>query len=230
MFSKVVATRKLWQIAALSMCLSILQNGGQATAASNGLFEKNSKPQAKEGQNANVSLTVDDVNDVAYALQRIRQQAINIYVEATRKKESPEISAQLPSLSNVPGDLPKEQTNLLPFRRPWLVYFVTTLEPLVHLLKEDVKDIENGSKLQDVPAEKRTMLDPLIKEWSQGVSRIDEQLARATSLIEDADKNNAALARVAYDIDREITKLEQVRDKAFDIVYDVAQSKKAAAK
>lgn len=177
---------------------------------------------------SDIALTVDDINDVAFALQRIRQQAINIYVEATRKKQAPEISAQLPNLSSVPNDLPKDSHGLLPFRRPWLVYFITTLEPLVHLLKEDLKEIESGTKTSDLPEETRTLLDPLIKDWSQGVGKLDSFLTHIAELVQDADKNNLQLAKTAFDIDKEVVRLEQLRDKAFDIIME--SPKKSHAK
>lgn len=175
---------------------------------------------------AELSLTVDDINDLGFALQRIRQQAINIYVEATRKRAESEISAQIPNLNAVPTELPKEQSKLLPFRRPWLVYFITTLEPLVHLLKEDLKEVESGARKIDVTPEQRKALDPYLKEWAVGVNHLDECLVHSAELIEDAGKNNVALAKLASDLDKEVVKLEQVREKAFDVVEAMRQAEK----
>lgn len=187
-------------------------------------------PQKKEPASAGsqaaitrteIKLSLDDINDVAYALQRIRQQAINIFIEATRHRDQPEVTAQMPVLSTVPSELPKETNNLLPFRRVWLVYFITTIEPLVHLLKEDVKEIESSLNTMDISSEKRAALEPMIKEWTVGVSHINEQLARGSDMVEDADKNNIALAKLAGEMDKEITNLESVRDKAFDLVFEI---------
>ena len=175
----------------------------------------------------NLTLTVDDINDLGYALQRIRQQAINIYIEATRKRGAAEVSAQLSNLNAVPDEIPAQSNDLRPFRRPWLVYFITTLEPLVHLLKEDVKSVENGSQKIDVSPSIRAAIDPMIKQWSQGVLKIDEKLGSCTQLVEDAGKNNISLAKLALEIDKEVSTLEQVRQKAFDVVEEMQKKEKA---
>jgi hypothetical protein len=169
-------------------------------------------PQVHQG------LQVDEVNDVGYALQRIRQQAINIYLEAIRKVDSPAVTAELPTLTKVPPEIPKDMSNLLPFRRPWLVYFITTLEPLVHLLKQEVKDIDSGTHKIDVAPETLKAIDPLLKEWSQGVEKLDALVSEAASLTEDAEKNNVKLATIACELDKEVSELERVRDRAFAII------------
>ena len=128
------ATVLLWQMMPVVASESELADG-----------QKNPPPAAPltviAAQKGLLELQTDEINDVAYALQRVRQQAINIYVEAIRKRESPAVTAELPALSKVPEEIPKDMTNLLPFRQTWLVYFITTLEPLVYLLKQDIKDI-----------------------------------------------------------------------------------------
>lgn len=211
-------------IAALLIAMSITAGkvrADEATPAESG----NSSTEQSSSASDNLGLTVDDINDIGFALQRIRQQAINIYLEATRRKNSAEVKAQVPNLLTVPNQFPKDQSKLLPFRRPWLVYFITTLEPLVHLMKEDLKEIESGAKTEKLTAAKKTALNPLIKDWTQNVLKIDADLSNATQLIDDADKNNIPLAKVAYEIDTTVTKLESIRDKAFRIVYEQPQKK-----
>lgn len=220
-----------YSIASRAICMYLLAalmlatNLGPASAFSEEENNESTKQSAVAGAN-NLELTVDDINDLGLALQRIKQQAINIYIEAMRHKHSTEVKGQVPNLTAVPNQFPKTQSSLLPFRRPWLVYFITTLEPLVHLLKEDLKDIENGSKTADLPAEIRKALQPLIKDWAQYVLKIDRDLSNATQLIEDADKNNIALAKIAYEIDGSVNKLEQIREKAFYIIHDKKQAHK----
>ena len=185
---------------------------------------------AENNPEADIALTVDDINDLGFALQRIRQQAINIYVEATRKRGAAQISAQLPNLSSVPAEMPKDQASLMPFRRPWLVYFITTLEPLVHLLKEDVKDVESGSRKVDITPEQRKVLDPFIKDWSAGVAKLDGYLTHSADLVEYADKNNIELAKLASDLDKEVSRLEQIREKAFAVVDAMRKKDKSSGK
>ena len=218
------ATVLLWQMMPVVASESELADG-----------QKNPPPAAPltviAAQKGLLELQTDEINDVAYALQRVRQQAINIYVEAIRKRESPAVTAELPALSKVPEEIPKDMTNLLPFRQTWLVYFITTLEPLVYLLKQDIKDIESGAKKLDIEPQTRLALNPLLQEWGQGVKRIDEHVSRAAAFIDDADKSNIELARIACEMDKEISKLEQIRDRCFSIVDEMEQRwKKYAVK
>src|ERR1700678_1009857 len=55
----------------------------------------------EENANANSDLVLDNIQDVAYTLQRIRQQAINIYVECTRKPVK-RFELNIVSLSTMP--------------------------------------------------------------------------------------------------------------------------------
>jgi len=171
-------------------------------------------------------LKVDDVNDLGFALQRIRQQAINIYVEALRKKDSPEVSADLPELSEVPANLPSDTHNLLPFRRPWLVYFITALEPLIHLLKEDEREIEEDVKALDVSDQSKKQLEPLLKDWKNCVDQMDGQLTATSELVENAEKSNMELAKLASQLDQNVSKLEDLRDQCFRIVYKLDHKSK----
>ena len=175
-------------------------------------------PNSPQTPGADLGLRVDDINDLGYALQRIRQQAINIYIEALRKPDSLAVTADLSPMTRVPAELPKDTSNLLPFRRPWLVYFITTLEPLVHLLKEDVKQFDQGSREIDVLPETRKAIEPLIQEWAIGVKNLDQELVAATALIDDADKNNIELAKIASSLDHDVSKMEKLRDRCFAIV------------
>jgi hypothetical protein len=185
------------------------------------------------GDDAEGKLKVDDVNDLGFALQRIRQQAINIYVEALRKKDSPEVSADLPALTEVPTVLPKDTQNLLPFRRPWLVYFITALEPLIHLLKEDEREIENDVKALDVSDESKKQLEPLLQEWKKCVDQMDLHLTAISDLVENAEKSNLELAKLATQLDQGVATLEDLRDQCFRIVYRLerkAKQKRGAAR
>src|SRR5579885_2705732 len=78
------------------------------------------KSAADESTDATAELGLENIQDVAYTLQRIRQQAINIYVEATRKKVH-HYELNIPSLSSMPQDALESQSAYLPLRKAWLV-------------------------------------------------------------------------------------------------------------
>ncbi|CAM6002438.1 unnamed protein product [Sphagnum balticum] len=200
--------------AALALVQGSTANSEPVTAATAGGADTQSK------------LKVDDVNDLGFTLQRIRQQAINIYVEALRKKDSPEVSADLPKLNEVPEQLPKDTYNLLPFRRPWLVYFITALEPLIHLLKEDEREIEQNVKSLDVSDDNKKQLEPLLLDWRKCVDQMDLQLSATSELIENAEKSNLELAKLASQLDQNVSKLEDLRDQCFRIVYNLQRKTK----
>jgi len=142
-------------------------------------------------------LKVDDVNDLGFAL-----------------------------LSEVPANLPSDTHNLLPFRRPWLVYFITALEPLIHLLKEDEREIEEDVKALDVSDQSKKQLEPLLKDWKNCVDQMDGQLTATSELVENAEKSNMELAKLASQLDQNVSKLEDLRDQCFRIVYKLDHKSK----
>jgi hypothetical protein len=228
MFRKSILSARLACRILLPASILIAQIAPAAAAgdAASQAASDGSSTVSEAGQKANLAiaqLQTCDINDIAYALQRVRQQAINIYVEAIRKIDSPAVTVELPTLTRVPAVVPKDMTGLLPFRRPWLVYFITSLEPLVHLLKQDINDIATGARKLRVEPETRQAIDPLIKEGARVADRISDKLAALAALVEDADKSNIELARIAYELDSEVSTLEKIRDKCFTLVDDMEQ-------
>lgn len=221
MHGKFTRFKTLKRHAALVIGLIFIQGWFIDTSAQN-INQQDAKDAAAEERTNELyeEFSLDEMNDVGYALQRLRQQAINIYIEATRKRGAPEVTSELPNLLRVPNKIPATQKGLVPFRRPWLVYFVANMEPLLHLLKEEVKEIENGTAAKDVEEKRRARLQPLLEKSRVAVKKIEEQVARITAMIEDAAQSNIAIATAAQEMDRQLEYLEHIRDEAFDIAYD----------
>jgi hypothetical protein len=86
-----------------------------------------------------LALPLDNLEDIGYTLQRVQQQAIDLYVEATRKRrESKVISKCLV----IPHEKLQAESHYQPLRKAWHVFFVGTMEPLVQLLVHDVHEVE----------------------------------------------------------------------------------------
>jgi hypothetical protein len=78
------------------------------------------------------ALPLDNLEDIGYTLQRVQQQAIDLYVEATRKRR--EIESDCLSRLVIPHEKLQAEGYYQPLRKAWLVFFVGTMEPLVQLL------------------------------------------------------------------------------------------------
>ena len=85
------------------------------------------------------ALPLDNLEDIGYTLQRVQQQAIDLYVEATRKRREAKV---LSKSIIIPHEKLQAEGYYQPLRKAWLVFFVGTMEPLVQLLVHDVHDIE----------------------------------------------------------------------------------------
>ncbi len=165
-------------------------------------------------------LTLGDLRDAGLALERIRQQAINVYVEARRKPVSPKMAPQLADPRVIPM---KEIGTHLPPRREWLVFYMGTMEPIIHLLGKDVDDIRNGVHKLVVPERIKSDFNPQWEEWTSTVEDMNNHLSSLLDLIEEAGTKGDAIAKEAVAIYEDTKKLEHVRRQVYTSIQEVEQ-------
>ncbi|HNB17505.1 MAG TPA: hypothetical protein PLC15_19130 [Candidatus Obscuribacter sp.] len=166
---------------------------------------------------------LSDLRDTRLTLGQIKQQAVNLFLEATR----PEVSRDARLIEHSPLAItPSMYISAKKYQEPrkeWLVFYINTLEPILQLLNEDLKDAEeNGLRLPDGLDKKIT---PLWKPWKQEVLGIDKAMDDLQEQIGQAN-NNAALAKTALTIFNQVSKLEKIRYQAAQICFsEIARSK-----
>lgn len=171
-----------------------------------------------------------DIRDTRLSLMQVKQQAVNVFMEATRTL----VTTKEPALEHTPQEInaamydPKHQ--YLPPRKEWLVYFVTTLEPIIHLMTEDLKDAEqNGIR---APEPIRAKVRPLWQDWRAQLLSINKSLDELQSSIGPDSGTNEGIAKAALNIYDGVTHLEKLRYQAAVICREelVKMEKEKASK
>ncbi len=171
---------------------------------------------------------LSDLRDARLCLSQVKQQAVNVFMEATRTVMTPAD----PALEHTPEEINAKMINpkarFLPPRKEWLVFYVNTLEPTIHLLTEDLKDVDANH--DRYPTEFAGVLRPLWKPWKADVLSINKSLDQMQELLGQEEGSNVQLANVALDIYTKVSDLEKVRFKAARAARAVVSKKTQSKK
>ncbi|CAN5353189.1 hypothetical protein BH11CYA1_BH11CYA1_13760 [soil metagenome] len=194
--------------------------------------EKNESEQSRakaevlsaEEMEKEFALPLDNLEDIGYALQRVQQQAIDLYVEATRKKrESKVISKCLV----IPREKLHPESYYQPLRKAWLVFFVGTMEPLVQLLVHDVQEVETHLSEVKIVRGKQKQFSHVYAQWHDAITGINRHLDVLSDQVDEAHPSNIVVANEAREIDLEIIRAMQLRLKAYAILSEAGPASKA---
>jgi hypothetical protein len=179
-------------------------------------------PEAGE-ENPKVSSAVTaestNIEDVAYTLQRIRQQAINIYIESTRKRPN-NYELNLVSLATMPTTPLESQSAYLPLRKAWLAFFIGTMEPLVQILNEHIKHLGEKTEQSHMPGNCLAEWHGIVSEWTSAIKQLNVQLDTCASLVNDSSPGNVEVAKAARSIDNQVTQCDNILHKASKFLHD----------
>ena len=168
-------------------------------------------------------LTLNRLRDSGLALQQIKQQAINIYLEVTRKDFQPSDTPVLiypKSISN--KGLLKCSSYLSP-RMEWLYFYVGTMEPILHLYTDDINGTKDGAAKVFVPKLAKEALSPLWRQWSSGIKSLNEHVTAIYKLSNEEKPDNVAIGKQAIAMYEIATKLEKTREKGVTIISKTEQ-------
>lgn len=158
-------------------------------------------------------LTLNDIQDTGILVRNIQQGAINIYEEASRPILNLNSTADLPLFKTIPVKLPTSE--LMPARREWLVYYLTSVEPVVRSLGQEVTEIQGGLKELVIPGELDKTLTPLWDSWSADVKQLNKHLDELVPLFDDAPHNNEKIREVAVKLYDDSNRMETLRKTIF---------------
>jgi hypothetical protein len=177
-----------------------------------------------ENAKASSELAVENMQDVAYVLQRIRQQAINIYIESTRKSVK-RYDLNLVSLDKMPTTPLESQSSYLPLRKAWLVFFIGTMEPLVQILNEHVKHIDEKTKERHLSSECLPKWCAIVSDWKNSIKQLNTQLNACAEFVNDSAPMNIEVAKSAKSIDEEVNQLDRILHRASKFWQDYVHKK-----
>ena len=164
------------------------------------------------------TVTLSELHDAGIALARIKQQAINIYVEATRKEITDPNQLEVCDPTSIP--VADKDGAPEPPRKNWLVYYLSSLEPIIQLLNNDADEVKGEGRLLVVRPGPKGEWSPLWVDWANHVKSMNDHLTTMTSYFEEAQKNDKAIATEAVAIFDEANSLEKIRKHACKVVAE----------
>ncbi|HEY9772379.1 MAG TPA: hypothetical protein V6C81_01065 [Planktothrix sp.] len=171
-------------------------------------------------------LTLGDLRDSGIALNQVRQEAINIFLEATRTLCDKTTRSELIIPNAITEKDLELATKINAYQAPrpqWLFYYVGTIEPIISMLSQDVHNAKSGISKMLVPAGTLDDLRPLWQEWSTGITGINNELTDISKIVDSTQLDNAALAKHALTMYKMTETLERTRQKAFVIIRDASK-------
>jgi hypothetical protein len=155
---------------------------------------------------------LSELRDFRLCLTQLKQQSVNLFQEATRTMKTEADTPLETTPDVVSASMLDETKQYLPPRKEWLVFYVNTLEPIVGLLCEDVKDTDTNGHSYSKEIEDR--VNPLWKAWKDDVKEINLQLDKIQELIAEDSGSNVPLAKAAIAIYNDAENLEKARYQA----------------
>jgi hypothetical protein len=169
-------------------------------------------------------ITLNGLRDSGFTLQQLRQESIHLFQEATR---TPVCSSTKPEViypHRISDKTLSEKTTYLPARLEWLMYYIGTMEPIIELFQEDIKDVRAGVMKRLVPKGTKDSFEPLIADWNVNITALNEHLDRLNTLTSQTKLDNLQIAKEAVAMYAIIERLEATRRKAFALIRSAERS------
>jgi hypothetical protein len=161
-----------------------------------------------------VSLTV--LQDVGTLLGFVEQQTCYIYQEASRVAANVKSDPDIKIIREIPCKL--ESQSFLPARQERLVFFLSTLEPIIRQMGKQVNGIESGTKYLVIPESLKKSFSPLWASWTKNIQILNKHLDALVVLFDDAPHNNKKIQVVAASIFQDVQRLDNIRKNVYHII------------
>ncbi len=159
---------------------------------------------------------LSDLRDTRLSVGQVKQQAVNLFLEATRVVIKPGSQALHVSPTSINATMLNEKANYMEPRKDWLIYYMNTLEPIIQLLTDDIHDVDTNSRV--VPANIEAKINPIWKTWKSDITSINRSLDEMQELIGQDSGTNIPLAKTALEIYQRASNIEKIRYRAFELL------------
>lgn len=200
-----------------SMLLPAMVSAQNQTLSAKPAEEKSSETGLHHAYDDRSDYSADEIltslRDTRLSLGQIKQQSINIFLEGSRTMVTLKDSQAFEIPQSLTESMIKHSgAKFLAPRKDWLVFYMNTLEPIMHLLNEDIKDIEKNGL--GVPEQLGAKIQPLYKDWRQDMASINKAMDNLQELIRPDSGTNEDIAKSALAIYTHATHMEKLRDRA----------------
>lgn len=158
-------------------------------------------------QDGDVVLTLGFIRDSGLAVQDLRELALNIFDECTRKhldvKDTPYAVSKAVSDTDIDVN-----AKYHPPRPAWIFFYIATLEPILQLFRTaTTTEPESKAKLI-VPASMEASSRETIAKMEKMIGSIDTQVDRLNSLLDEDPNNSVEMAKAAVSIYKTASELD----------------------
>jgi hypothetical protein len=159
---------------------------------------------------------LSDLRDTRLSVGQVKQQALNLFLEATRVVVKPGDPALHFSPATINAEMLNEKKTYMPPRKDWLIFYMNTLEPIIQLLTDDINDVDTNGRA--VPPNIEAKINPLWKTWQADVRAINRSLDEMQELIGPDTGTNIPLAKTALVIYNKAIELEKIRYNVYELM------------
>lgn len=168
-------------------------------------------------------VTLTDLRDLGLIIMQIKQQAENIYMEATRKPVHISARPEIEDVKIITTEPMKARGKYLPTRPEWLTFYVGTMEPIIHLFQVNVGSSNDAAAKKKecikVPRSTRDKFEKLLDTYDKGVADMNSYLSKIYDNISEKD-NNITIAGAAVDLYKTAERIETARVAAFKLIKE----------
>lgn len=168
-------------------------------------------------------VTLTDLRDLGLIIMQIKQQAENIYMEATRKPVNISATPEIEDVKIITTEPMKARGKYLPTRPEWMTFYVGTMEPIIHLFQVNVGSSKDPNAKKKacikVPRSTRAKFEKLLDTYDRGVEEMNRHLSTIYDNISEKD-NNITIARAAVDLYKTAERIETARVSAFKLIKE----------
>jgi hypothetical protein len=167
-----------------------------------------------------VDLSLEKLRDVGLDLKRVMTGARHLYDEVSIQPVTvitePEVVGR-GMIINIPiGTRPVGPPQ--PPRKDRVDLSMNDMRPVITILKKNADDFVADRSQLDLPADIEQKLNPLVKDWISGVDRIAADLKSLDPLTTGPNYDNASIAAVCTDIQKNAKGLDEARRKVYKIM------------
>jgi hypothetical protein len=195
-------------------------NDPPASTLSKPVAESTSSPQVQLGgpTEGTINADLNAMRDLGLNARQIKQQALSLYIEATRTDLLP-VNGPDP---NVPNAIPKstslDYSKCLPPRPEWVAYFLNTIEPLTQFIHGRLRAWESSKISVLVPKGTSTELKPVRKEIDTSLRKLESDLDSLHEIFEGDTISNQQLAGVSREIYDDATAYEVLLQRFYEVI------------
>lgn len=150
-------------------------------------------------QDGDTVLTLGFIRDCGLAVHDLRELALNIFDECTRKhldvKDTPSSVSKAVSETDIDVN-----AKYHPPRPAWIFFYVATLEPILQLFRNATTTEPDSKAKLIVPASMEAGARDGLVKMDRMISSIDSQVDRLNTLLDEDPNNSVEMAKAAVSI------------------------------